>query len=99
MSIATTANNTFGFDIGLVIKSKNGNVIIVANDIDFIGIVLSLLNWFLGAVVAVLNFTLGWLDIPLAKVVVVTIWFKHLSKGVGGELWTKLSLRKTSVWA
>lgn len=98
MSIAATANG-FNFDVLFMARSGEKQIVIAANDVDFVGMGLSLLNLFLIAIVKILDFFLGWLDIPLAKVRVALIWFKHLSKGLGGELWTKLSPRKTSAWA
>lgn len=99
MSIATATPNTFDLDIRLMIKSSNGTVLVIANDVDFIGIGLSLLNWLLGAVLAVLNYTVGWLDIPPDKKAVIAIWFKHLSRGMREELCKIISIRKILPWA
>lgn len=100
MSIATATANTFDLDIRLMIKSSNGTVLIIANDIDFIGIGLSLLNWLLGAVLAVLNFALGWLDIPPHKRSVIAIWLNEILKGMREELCNlnPFSLKETSPW-
>lgn len=87
MSIAMAATpNTFDLDIRLMIKSSNGTVLIIADGIDFIGIGLSLLNWLLGAILAVLNFALGWLDISSHKRLVIAIWLKQISLGAREEL-------------
>ena len=83
----------YNMDIAVMVKTRDHQVVIVANDVDIPAILrqlwLSFLCWFLADLQAILDDMLGWLDKPIAKLEVILIWFKHIMRGMGGELLCK----------
>ncbi len=83
----------YNLDIAIMVKTNDRQIVVVANDIDIPSILrqlwLSFLCWFLADLQAILDDLLGWLDKPIAKLEVISIWFKHIMWGMGGELLCK----------